>query len=131
MRGDHAARPDHRAVEHRAVVCDQRLGADVGAVDRAHVGDRRPGPEVDRDAGRRVQHRSVLHVGALPDDDGRVVAAQHRVEPDRCTGLHGDVANQHGGGCDERGGVDPGRAPLERIHRHRSDIPHVIWVIPS
>ena len=107
MRRDQAARPDHRAVEHGAVVGDQRLGADVHAVDHAHVRDRRTRSDVDRDARRRVQHRSVLHIRAFAHDDRRVVGTQHRVEPHRRAGLDGHVADQHRGGRDERLRVRP------------------------
>lgn len=53
---------------------------------------------------------------------GRIVAAQHGIEPDRRPSLDGDVADQ--GGCrgHKRGGIDPGRSALERKQRHRLDI---------
>lgn len=58
----------------------------------------------------------------LAHDDGRIVAAQHGIEPDRRPSLDGDVADQ--GGCrgHKRGGIDPGRSALERKQRHRLDI---------
>jgi hypothetical protein len=43
---------DHRAVEDGGVVGDQCLGADMGAMDDAHVRHGRSGTYVDRDAGR-------------------------------------------------------------------------------
>src|SRR3954447_5731330 len=125
MSRDQAARTDHRAVEHRRMVGDHRLGADVHAVDDTAVGDRRPWSDVDWNAWWGMQHAAVLHVGAFADDDGGEVAAEYGVEPHRGAGFDANVADQRRSGCDECSRVDRWRAALEREQRHRLDIPQV------
>ena len=63
-------------------------------------------PDVDRNARRGMQHAAVLHVGALADDNRGVVGPEDRVEPDRRARLDMDVADQRGGGGNERAWVD-------------------------
>ena len=84
------------------MVGDDRLVTDIHAVDHAAVGHRRARPDVDWDARRGVQHAAVLDVGALTDDDRGEVGTKDRVEPDRCTCLDVNVADQRGCRSDER-----------------------------
>ena len=95
------------------MVGDQRLGSDVGPVDEAHVRHRCSRADVDRDTRWRVQHRSVLHIGPLTHDDGRIVGAQYGVEPHRRPGLDRDIADQGGGQRDEGSGIDLRRSALK------------------
>src|SRR5450759_2019602 len=68
-----------------------------------------------------VNDRAILDRRSLPDADGPVVAAQHRLRPDRRPGTHGDVPD------DRRIGMDPGlrvqrrHETPERIDSHRRD----------
>ena len=82
------------------------------------VTDRDLWPDVERVAVARVEHGVVLHVGAAADRDRVEVRAQHRAVPDRRVLLDGDVADEAGGGGDERGGVHARRLSFEREERH-------------
>ena len=59
------------------------------------------GPEGQRDPRVGVQHRSVLHVRARADGDHVVVAANHRIEPDRALVLENHAADDRRVGRDE------------------------------
>lgn len=60
--------------------------------------------ERERYPGIGMQHRIVLDVGVVADDDRVIVTAQHRVPPDRGVSAEADIADY---GC---GGRDPVRA---------------------
>jgi hypothetical protein len=60
-----------------------------------------------------VQYRTVLDVGAAPDDDRAEVGAEHGAVPDRGFGLDPDVPDQGGGGGDPGPGTDLRLAAFE------------------
>jgi len=77
--------------------------------------------DLDAGAGRHVHDRAVLHVGALAHDDRIQVAAQHRVVPDGGARLDGHVADEDGGGRDERGRVNVRLLAFEAEEWHGLD----------
>ena len=96
-----------------------------GDMDRIEIGERSNVQDnctihTDTGAGRHVDHRAVLDVGARPHDDRIEVRAQHRVVPDGRARLHGDVADEHGRRRDERVGRDRRSFPAVAVERHGS-----------
>jgi hypothetical protein len=85
------------------------------------VTDGRATADLDARACRHVHDRAVLHVGPLADDDRIQIAAQHRVVPDRGARLDGHVADEDGGGRDERGRVDVRLLAFEAEEWHGLD----------
>src|SRR5881397_4015187 len=126
----HRPGTDARAVEHRRAVADQTFLAERRRVDRAVVTDRRAGADRGPAARGDVHDRAVLHVGAAADHDRVEVAAQHGVVPDGGALLDRDVADDHGGGRDERGRVDLRTLALEAEQWHGLD-PRSILGVPS
>ncbi len=59
-------------------------------------------------------------------DDGRIIAAQHGIEPDRTPSLDGDVADRVAVRGHKRGGIDPGRS----ASKENSGIGLDIFVVP-
>ena len=115
---------DGRAVEERRAVADQRLLADLGAVHDAAVADGGVAADHQGLAGRGVQDRVVLHVGALADHDRADVGAQHGAVPDAGALLDGHVADQGRGRGDEGVGVDGGALALELEQWHGGHSDH-------
>src|SRR5262249_41898439 len=107
-----------RAVQHRRAVAHEAFLAEGGRVNEAEMAHRRPRAHVGAARRRHVNDRAVLHVGAAADDDGREVGPHYRVVPDGGVLLHGDVADEFGGGRDERGGMHARRFAFEREERH-------------
>jgi len=64
-----------------------------------------------------MDDRVVLDVGALPDLDRRLIASQHRAEPNARAGRDLDIADQHSGRCDVCIGMDFG-APSTKLEFH-------------
>src|SRR5438093_11922501 len=126
----HRAGADARPVEYRRTVADEALLAERCRVDRAIVPDRRAGADLSARAGRDVHDRAVLHVGTATDDDRVEVPAEHGVVPDGGALLDGDVADDHGGGRDERGGMDLRTLALEAEQWHGLD-PRSILEVPT
>src|SRR5437867_3751203 len=129
-RGHHRPDADARAVEHRRAVADQALFAQRRGVDRGVVADRRAGADLGPAARRDVHDRAVLHVGAAADHDRIEVSAEHGVVPDGGALLDRHVADDHGGGRDERGRVDLRTLALEAEQWHGLD-PRSILGVPS
>src|SRR5262245_33410580 len=115
---DHGPDADARAVEHGGTVADHAFLAQRGGVDQAEVPHRRARPHVAATGWRHVDDRTVLHVGATTDDDGRKICAHDRVVPDRCVLFHRDVADEIGRRGDERGGMHSRGLAFEREERH-------------
>jgi len=61
-----------------------------------HVGTHQAGAVV-----RHVNDGSILHVAAIPDDDGRDIAAQDGAVPDRHACAQADIGHHRGAGRDE------------------------------
>ena len=78
---DDAIFTDLCAVQHNGIDADQRPLANITAVQHDLMADGDMRPDNQRITGIRMQHRSVLHIGALADSDLVVIAAHHCIEP--------------------------------------------------
>lgn len=101
---DQRAFADHAAVEKYRVAADQCVRFDVtvfhhGAVADGHV-------VVDLCQRGYMKNGVVLDRCASADTDRTVVAAEHRPKPNTRLLAHFDVADEDGGGGDERSRVD-------------------------
>jgi len=105
-RRDQGPAADDDAVQDRGTVTHQRLGADDGAVHHAQVADRGALADLGHRVIAAVQHRTVLDVRAVPDDDRAEVGAEHGAVPDGGFGLDPHVPDQGGGGGDPGPGAD-------------------------
>ena len=65
-----------------------------------------------------VQHRAVLHAGALPHHDPALVAAENRLRPDGRTRADHDVSDDRAVGMDEGVGVDVGLDVTKGVEGH-------------
>jgi len=113
VRGDQRAGSDGGAVQDRAVVGDEGLLANAGAMDDTQMSDGGPGTDVARHSRRSVQDRAVLHVRSGSDNHGAEVAAKDRAVPDRGAGLDGDITDDRRRRRDEGVRVHPRAQPLE------------------
>src|SRR5262249_43906705 len=105
-RRDQGTAADNDAVQDRGAVTDQRFGADDGAMYHAQVADRGALADLGHRVVAAVQHRTVLDVRAMPDDDRAEVGAEHGAVPDGGFVLDPHVPDQGGGGGDPGHGAD-------------------------
>ncbi len=65
-----------------------------------------------------VKHRTVLHARARPDLDAALVAAEHRLRPDRRAGSDHDIADDRAIGMHEGLRVDLGDDVAKGVEGH-------------
>jgi len=70
------------------------------------------------DAGKAVQHASVLHIAALLEHDAAEVAAQRGERGDVAAGADEHVADQHGVGMHVGGGMDDRADAVDFVAGH-------------
>ena len=108
----------HGAVEDRGTVADQRLGMDDAAVHHAQVTNGRALADLGDRVVAAVQHRPILDVRALADDNRPEIGPQHGPVPDRGLRLHPHVADQGGRGRDPCLRADLGLAAFKAEEWH-------------
>jgi len=91
---DDALGLDYRAVEDSRAHADQAIVGDRAAVKDRLVADRHPSADGQGKVRVAVPDRAVLEVGRIAQDQGRIVAAKHRPEPNAGAGAEADVADE-------------------------------------
>ena len=116
-RRKHGARTEAAALKHGRAHPDQGPLLDDAAFELRGVADAGVALDHCRQVFRAVDDRVVLDVGALANFDRRLVASQHRAEPDAGAGLDLHVADEDRGWRDVGVGVHLG-APPAKLELH-------------
>src|SRR5438309_8720493 len=109
---------DHVAAHQHRRLPDEDVPGDDARVHQRVVSDRHVRADERGLALVGVDRRVVLHVRTRADDDAIHVTAQHGPEPHGSAALDGHIADEDGGGSDERVRCDLRRLAPVAVKRH-------------